>query len=238
MTEEEQTSQNHRQHITTLFAPEDDALQSARKEMRHQGLRAINVSPSEGKLLHLMARLSGAKRILEIGTLGGYSTIWLARALPPDGKLISLEIDPHHAKVARRNLKYAEVEQKVEVRVGPAAESLKQLQASSEAPFDLVFIDADKDGYPQYLELSLPLIRDGGLILADNTLSHLASDSEPNIGINAYNAAVAAHPNLVSIIVPVLRGREGFDGLLISIKERPNHNGSFARTSSFAKNGD
>lgn len=219
MAEQEQTLQNY---INKLFAPEDDALISTREEMQRQGVPGINVSASEGKLLHLLALLSGAKRILEIGTLGGYSTIWLARALPPDGKLISLEIDPHHAQVARHNLENAGMAHRVEVRVGPAAETLKQLQTSGEPPFDLVFIDADKDGYPQYLELSLPLIRDGGLILADNTLSHAAMGSGADTGIDLYNTTVAAHPDLVSIIAPVLRGRGGIDGLLISIKGRSN----------------
>jgi predicted O-methyltransferase YrrM len=220
MIEQEQTLQNYHHYITQLFSPEDDILRSTREEMQRQGLRAMNVSASEGKLLHLLALLSGAKRILEIGTLGGYSTIWLARALPPDGKLISLEIDPHHAQVARRNLECADLAHKVEVRIGSAVETLKQLQASGELPFDLIFIDADKDGYPQYLELSLPLTRDGGLILADNTLSHVVLDSQTNTGINRYNTAVSIHPDLVSIIVPVLRGK-GIDGLLLSIKGRP-----------------
>ncbi|MDQ3396347.1 MAG: O-methyltransferase [Deinococcota bacterium] len=218
MPEQERTLQDYHHYITTLFAPEDDALRSTREEMQRQGLRAMNVSASEGKLLHLLALLSGTKRILEIGTLGGYSTIWLARALPPDGKLISLEIDPHHAQVARRNVEDAGIAHQVEVRIGPAGETLKQLQALGESPFDLVFIDADKDSYPQYLELSLPLIREGGLILADNTLSHAALDLQADTGIDLYNTTVAAHPALVSILVPVLRGRGGLDGLLISIK--------------------
>lgn len=220
MIEQEQTLQNYHQYITKLFAPEDDALQSTREEMQRQGLRAMNVSASEGKLLHLLVMLSGAKRILEIGTLGGYSAIWLARALPEDGKLISLEIDPHHAQVARRNVEYAGMTHKVEVRVDPAVETLKQLQAAGEPPFDLVFIDADKDSYPQYLELALPLTREGGLILADNTLFHSVLDSQAD-GINRYNTTVSAHPDLISVIVPVLRSK-GIDGLLISIKRRQN----------------
>ena len=217
MTEQEPTLQDYQHYITTLFAPEDDALRLAREESQRQGLPEINVSASEGKLLHVLALLSGAKRILEIGTRGGYSAIWLARALPQDGKLISLEINPHHAEVARRNVAAAGLADKVEIRTGPAADTLKQLQASNALPFDLVFIDADKDGYPRYLEWSLPLTRVGGLILADNALSHSALDPKAETGIVRYNTTVAVHPALVSIIVPVLR-KSGIDGLLVSIK--------------------
>ena len=218
MSEQQQTSPDFDDYISRLFAPEDDALRATREEINRESMPRIYVSPSEGKTLHLLALLVRAKRILEIGTLGGYSTTWLARALPEDGQLISLEIDPHHAAVARRNLERADLSEKVEVRLGPAAQTLKHLQASDELPFDLVFIDADKDGYPQYLELSLPLIRDGGLILADNTLSPAVLDPQADTGITRYNNAVAAHPNLVSVIVPVLRSR-GIGGLLISIKK-------------------
>ena len=218
MSEQQQTSPDFDDYISRLFAPEDDALRATREEINRESMPRIYVSPSEGKTLHLLALLVRAKRILEIGTLGGYSTTWLARALPEDGQLIPLEIDSHHAAVARRNLERAGLSEKVEVRLGPAAQTLKHLQASDELPFDLVFIDADKDGYPQYLELSLPLIRDGGLILADNTLSPAVLDPQADTGITRYNKAVAAHPNLVSIIVPVLRSR-GIGGLLISIKK-------------------
>ena len=144
-------------YISKLFAPEDDALRSVREEMLRASMPEINVSASEGKLLHLLARAIGAERILEIGTLGGYSTIWLARALPPQGKLISLEIDARYAEVARRNLKRADLAKKVQVRIGPALESLSQLEAEGEGPFDLVFIYADKEGYVNYLRKSLPL---------------------------------------------------------------------------------
>jgi caffeoyl-CoA O-methyltransferase len=218
MSEQQQTSLDFDDYISRLFAPEDDALRATREEINRENMPRIYVSPSEGKTLHLLALLARAKRILEIGTLGGYSTTWLARALPEDGQLISLEIDSHHAAVARRNLERAGLSEKVKVHLGPAVQTLKHLQASDELPFDLVFIDADKDGYPQYLELSLPLIRDGGLILADNTLSPAVLDPQTNTGITRYNKAVAAHPNLVSVIVPVLRSR-GIGGLLISIKK-------------------
>lgn len=207
----------YNQYISRLFAPEDDALREAREEMQREGLPGINVSASEGKLLHVLALMSGARRILEVGTLGGYSTIWLARALPPDGALVSLELDPHHAEVARRNVARAGLADKVEVRVGPALETLAQMVVDGEAPFDLAFIDADKDGYVDYLKKAVVLVRAGGLILGDNTLPDAVLDPANNTGTKRYNTAVAAHPDLVSALVPVLRDR-GLDGLLVSVK--------------------
>ncbi|MDQ2687010.1 MAG: O-methyltransferase [Armatimonadota bacterium] len=200
--------------ISGLFAPEDDALTTALEDMKREGLPSINVSASEGKTLHVLARAIGAKRILEVGTLGGYSTIWLARALPEGGRLISLELDAHHADVARQNIARAGLTDKVEIRVGPASTSLAQMTA--EEPFDLAFIDADKDGYVGYLEQVVPLVRPGGLILGDNTLSHSAMDPTADTGITRYNAAVAARADLASVIIPTLR--HDIDGLLVSVK--------------------
>lgn len=217
MNQQEKTPQSYDRYISPLFAPEDGALQAAREEMRREELPGISVSASSGKLLHLLALISGARRILEIGTLGGYSTIWLARALPPEGKLVSLEIDPHYAEVARRNIERAGLAQKVEVRTGPALESLSQIEAEKTAPFDLIFIDADKDGYVDYLRMAVALVRDGGLILGDNTLPDAVLSPAEDSGAKRYNAAVAVHPDLVSILVPVLRTK-GIDGLLISLK--------------------
>lgn len=204
-------------YISQLFAVEDDVLRATRATMQQEGLRPINVSASGGQLLHLLALVSGARRILEIGTLGGYSAIWLARALPADGKLISLELEDHHAAVARRNLAQAGLAEKVEVRVGPALATLTAMAVAGEAPFDLVFIDADKDGYVDYLSKAVALVRDGGLILGDNTLPDAVLDATGDSGTKRYNTAVAAHPALVSTIVPVLR-RQGLDGLTISVK--------------------
>ena len=219
MNPPEKTPQSYDRYLSPLFAPEDGSLQAARKVMQREQLPGISVSASEGKLLHVLALLSGAGRILEIGTLGGYSTIWLARALPPEGKLISLEIDPHHADVARHNLERAGLTKKVEVRTGPALEALSRMAAEDGPPFDLIFIDADKDGYVDYLRKALPLLRDGGLVLADNTLPDAVLDPKADSGTKRYNAAVAAHPDLVSILVPVLRSN-GIDGLVISLKKR------------------
>ncbi len=202
-------------YIGGLFASEDSSLAETRAEMRREGVPGINVSASEGQLLHVLALTIGARRILEIGTLGGYSAIWLARALPEDGRLISLEIDPHHADVARRSLARAGVSEKAEVRVGPAAASLAAMQ--DEPPFDLAFIDADKDGYVGYLARVLPLIRVGGLILGDNTLPDAVLGATAETATMRYNAAVAANPSLASTIVPVLR-HQGLDGLTVSVK--------------------
>jgi predicted O-methyltransferase YrrM len=218
MPEQRSLLQEYDRYISGLFAPQDDALRSAREEMLREGMPEINVSASEGKVLHVLARAICAERILEIGTLGGYSTIWLARALPPQGKLISLEIDPRYAEVARRNLQRADLAEKVEVRTGSALESLFQLEAEGQDPFDLVFIDADKEGYVDYLRKVMPLLREGGLVLGDNTLPDAVLDPVADSGTKRYNAEISARTDLISILVPVLRSR-GIDGLLISIKQ-------------------
>jgi caffeoyl-CoA O-methyltransferase len=206
-------------YIASLFAPQDPVLAEALAEMEREHVPGINVSAVEGKLLQILALTAGAKRILEIGTLGGYSGIHLARALPADGRLITLEIDLHHADVARRNFDRAGVGEKVEIRVGPAAETLRALAAAGEPPFDLVFIDADKGGYTEYLELSLPLLRESGLLLGDNTLPDAVLTGEDS-GTKRYNAAVAVHPGLTTVVIPILRQR-GLDGLTVSYKRTP-----------------
>ena len=206
-------------YIASLFAPQDSALTETIAEMEREGVPGINVSGTEGRLLHVLALAIGAKRILEVGTLGGYSGIHLARALPDDGKLITLEIDPHHAEVARRSFERAGVASKVEIRVGPASETLQELAAAGEPPFDLIFIDADKDGYVEYLRQSLPLLREGGLLLGDNTLPGAVLTQEKSAA-KLYNTAVAERPELTTTIVPVLR-RHGMDGLTISFKRAP-----------------
>ncbi len=209
------TPENYERYVAGLFAREDEALLSARADTTAGGLPEIAVSATEGKLLYVLARLARPRRILEIGTLGGYSAICLARALPPGGRMISLELDPHHAEVARGNLLRAGFGDRVEIRVGPALESLAAM--SGEEPFDLVFIDADKDGYVDYLRASLPLLRSGGLLLGDNTLPDAVLDEAGDSGTKRYNAAAAASPELESILVPVFR-RDGLDGLLVSVK--------------------
>jgi predicted O-methyltransferase YrrM len=207
-------------YIEDLFVPPDEALSANLRDADAAGLPPIQVSPNQGKLLYLMARMAGARRILEIGTLGGYSTTWLARALPADGALLTLELDETHAAVARRNLQRAGVDSLVEIRVGPAAASLRSLIAAGAPPFDLIFLDADKVGYVEYLELSLQLSRTGTVILADNVIRNglvLAEhpDDATDRGAKAYNDAIARHPRLESLILPIMRHR--VDGLAISI---------------------
>jgi len=207
-------------YIEELLVPPDAALRQGLVEAEAAGLPDIAVSPNEGKLLHLVARLVRPGRILEIGTLGGYSTTWLARALEPSGRLVTLEIDPHHAAVARRNLERAGVADRVEVRVGPAARTLRAMAAAREPPFDVVFIDADKEGYPEYLDLSLRLSRVGTVIMADNLIRGGRvldrGSTDPGVrGLRAFNARLAAESRLDSIILPIMRDR--LDGLSISI---------------------
>jgi predicted O-methyltransferase YrrM len=185
-------------------------------------LPTINVSPNEGKLLYLLTKMAGAKRVLEVGTLGGYSTTWLARALPADGQVITLELDEKHAEVARHNLDRAGVADRVEVRVGRATETLRQMIDQREAPFDLIFIDADKPSYVEYLQLALHLSRTGTVILADNLIRNgrVIDDrpaDESARGAKAFNEALAANHRLDSIILPIIRTT--LDGLSISIVE-------------------
>lgn len=158
-------------YFNSLLIPTDPSLELALADSQAAGLPAINVAPSQGKLLHVLAQLIGARSILEIGTLGGYSTIWLARALQPGGKLITLEYDPKHAKVATANLQRAGVADRVEIRIGAALESLPKIAAErASAPFDLVFVDADKPNTAAYFDWSVRLCRPGGLIIVDNVV--------------------------------------------------------------------
>lgn len=204
-------------YIEELFVPPDPALEGALRRSHEAGLPEIQVSPNEGALLRLLAEIAGAKRILEIGTLGGYSTIHLARALPGDGSLVSLEVDDRNAEVARENIAEAGVGDRVEVRVGDARKLLVNMVEDGEGPFDLVFIDADKGGYPEYLERALQLSRPGSLILGDNAIrdgSVLDARDEATRAIREFNEALAKNPRLSAIILPLIRGR--VDGLAIA----------------------
>jgi len=204
-------------YVEELFAPQDEALEAALQESRRAGLPEIQVSPNEGKLLQLLAEMVGARRILEIGTLGGYSAIHFGRALPEDGLLVSLEIDERHAQVARKNVERAGLAEKVEIQVGGARELLAGLVENDEGPFDVVFIDADKEGYPEYLEWSLRLTRPGSLILGDNTIRG-GSILDPRDGsaraTQEFNERMAKDPRLSAILLPILRER--IDGLAIA----------------------
>ena len=207
-------------YIEALFTPPDPALSQNLADAEAAGLPPINVSPNQGRLLYLLAKIAGARRVLEIGTLGGYSTTWLARALPADGLLVTLELEPRHAEVARRSLDRAALAPAIDIRVGPAADSLRDLIRAATAPFDLIFLDANKSGYVEYLDLALELSRPGTLILADNVIRHgLVLDPHPadpnDAGAKAYNEAIARHPRLESLILPIVRAR--VDGLSISL---------------------
>ncbi len=207
-------------YIEDLFNPNDEELADALKESQRNGLPEIHVSPNEGKLLYILAKISGAKKALEIGTLGGYSTIWLARALPDGGRVLSLEYEAKHAEVARANIARAGLADRVEVRVGAALDLLPQIQASGEGPFDLFFIDADKVNYPAYLEWAIKLSRPGSVILSDNLIRDGAvieppADDPAAAATARFNRMLATNPRLESIIVPIIR--ENTDGLGITV---------------------
>ncbi len=206
-------------YIASLFSPTDEALSATIEESQRNGLPSINVSANEGKLLYMLAKISGAKKILEIGTLGGYSTIWLARALPAGGRLLTLEYSPKHAEVARANIERAGLAHAVEVRVGAGLDLLPQIAANSEGPFDLFFIDADKENYPGYLEWAIKLSRPGSVILSDNLIRNGAvlaptPDDSSAVAIAEFNRTLASHPRLETIILPITR--ENTDGLGIT----------------------
>jgi caffeoyl-CoA O-methyltransferase len=207
-------------YIEQLLVLHDAALEQGLKDAEAAGLPAISVSANEGKLLYLIAKMAKAKRVLEIGTLGGYSTTWLARALTNDGKLITLELDHKHAEVARKNLDRAGVGDRVEIRVGTAIDSLKQMIDRHEESFDVIFIDANKNDYVEYLNLSVQLAHTGTVILADNLIRNgRALEKNPPDenarGAKAYNEAMAKNPKLDSIILPIIR--TNLDGISISI---------------------
>jgi len=204
-------------YIEDLFATSDEVLEATLKDSRRGGLPEINVSPNQGRLLRLLVEISEVRRILEIGTLGGYSAVHLARGLLKDGELISLEIDEHHADVARNNIERAGLSDKVEVRVGDAHELLTGLIENDEGPFDLIFIDADKEGYPDYLDASMRLVRPGSLIIGDNTIRG-GTVLDPREGTaratREFNRRVAEDPNLSGIVLPLIRER--IDGMTIA----------------------
>ncbi|MEU6004741.1 O-methyltransferase [Streptomyces sp. NPDC047453] len=207
-------------YFTTLLSPEDESLQAALRDSDAEGLPRINVTPNQGKLLHLLAQVQGAHAILEIGTLGGYSTIWLGRALPADGLLISLEYDPRHADVARRNIARAGLDRIAEVRVGPALESLPQLADENPPPFDLVFIDADKANNHHYVEWALRLTRTGSLIVLDNVVrgGHVTdpTSTDPSVlGTRAALELIAEHPRLDGTAIQTV-GTKGHDGFALA----------------------
>ena len=206
-------------YITDHFLEADPALDAALASSTAAGLPAISVSPAQGKLLHLLARVQGARNILEIGTLGGYSTIWLARALPAGGRLISLELDPKHAEVARANVARAGLADRVEIRLGRAVDTLQQLVTEGRGPFDLIFIDADKPGYSDYLQWSLKLARQGTLMIADNVVrkGEVANPASSDLnvqGIRRFNELLAGEKRVTTTVLQTV-GSKGYDGLAV-----------------------
>jgi caffeoyl-CoA O-methyltransferase len=201
LQQEAKTRRDIQAAITTMFAAEDDGLRAALTNAKQAGLPEIQISPIQGKFLQLLATMCNARKILEIGALAGYSGIWLARALPADGRLITLEMNPEHATVVRNSFEKAGVSNRTEVRVGRALDLLPTLE--SEAPFDLVFIDADKPPYAQYLDWALRLTRPGSIIVADNCIREGKAFREPEddgtAGIVALNKRMASDPRLVSL---------------------------------------
>jgi len=207
-------------YLSSLLLPRDSVLEAALQESAKAQLPAISVSPNQGKLLMLLAQMQRAQKMLEIGTLGGYSTIWLARALPPGGHLITLELEPRHAEVARANLARAGFTSRVEVRVGPALQSLAEIVAKSEGPFDLIFIDADKEGYPGYWEYSLKLSRPGTVIIADNVvrkgeiIEQQSKDSRVQ-GARRFLQLLADEKRVDTTVIQTV-GIKGYDGFAIA----------------------
>ena len=208
-------------YIAGHLLGDDPALDAALAANAAAGLPAIDVSPVQGKMLHLLALGTGARRILEIGTLGGYSTIWLARALPGGGHLVTLELDPHHAEIARANLSRASLADKMEVRVGPAADTLDAMIADGEAPFDFIFVDADKEGYPDYLRAAMRLSRPGTMIVFDNVVREGGildpEHADPRVqGTRALFEAMAAEPRLSATAVQTV-GAKKWDGFALAV---------------------
>jgi predicted O-methyltransferase YrrM len=219
MSEEQWTAIDD--YLTDLFIPPDPALDAALEASTDAGLPPISVAPNQGKLLMLLARMRGARNILEIGTLGAYSTIWLARALPPDGRLVTLEYDPKHAEVARGNLERAGLAAVVDLREGAALATLPLLATEGLAPFDFIFIDADKPAYPDYLVWALRLSGRGSVIVADNVVRKgavIEADSkDPNVqGARSFNALLAAEPRVSATVIQTV-GSKGHDGFAIAL---------------------
>ncbi|MGH8930152.1 MAG: O-methyltransferase [Egibacteraceae bacterium] len=208
-------------YLTDLLVPSDPALEEALSASAAAGLPRIEVSPTQGKFLMLLARIRGAAAILEIGTLGGYSTIWLARALPPGGRLVTLERDPHHASVARANIARAGLGGLVDVRVGPALDTLARLAEEGVGPFDMTFVDADKEHNPEYLEWAVLLSRPGSVIVCDNVVrsgSVLdAQTTDPHVaGVQRGNELLARHRRLSATAVQTV-GSKGWDGFALAV---------------------
>ncbi|MGO8756886.1 MAG: O-methyltransferase [Terracidiphilus sp.] len=211
-------------YFAGLLAPADEHLSAAIAANRNARLPAIDVSPLQGKFLQVLVQMLQARRVLEIGVLGAYSTIWMARALPRGGRIVSLELDPRHAEVARGNLRRAGLERRVEIRVGPALASLPQLKSEGAGPFDLIFIDADKENNPRYLEWALKLSRRGTAIVVDNVARHgtvidARSKAPDIVGTRKCLEMMAANPRLSAVALQTV-GVKGLDGFAMAVVVR------------------
>lgn len=208
-------------YFSSALIKSDRALNAAVKANRKAELPAIDITPLQGRFLEILVRATGARRVLEIGTLGGYSTLWLARAVPENGLIVTLELEPKHASVAQRNIDKAGLSNRVDLHIGPAAESLAALVAASADPFDFIFIDADKSGYPEYLQWSLKLSHPGTLIVADNVVRDGKvidpKNADPNIkGVRSFMKLAAAERRLSTTVLQTV-GSKGYDGFAVAL---------------------
>lgn len=208
-------------YISGQLIPQDDIFSNILLHNRQAELPPIDVSPAQGKLLYLFTKMRNARRILEIGTLGGYSTVWMAKALPAEGKLVTLELDPHHARVAGENITAAGLAEKVEIRVGSALEQLAQLENEGAAPFDLIFIDADKPSNPDYLKWALRFSHPGTVIIGDNVIRGgevtNRHSTDPRVqGIRTFFDLLASNPAVEATAIQTV-GSKGYDGFMLGI---------------------
>ncbi|QNL49576.1 O-methyltransferase [Olivibacter sp. SDN3] len=210
-------------YISERVAPEDEILKAVNTSIEKHGIPQISVSASQGKLLQVLAKLTKATKILELGTLAGYSTIWLARALPLGGKLITIEFSEKHARVAQENINKAKLQDLVDIRIGKALDILPQIENNKEGPFDLIFIDADKPPYLEYFDWAIKLARPGTLIIADNVIREgqvLDPDSTDDkvIGVHKLNESLRNHPKVFSTIIQTVGAKE-HDGMVLALVE-------------------
>ncbi len=208
-------------YIENLLIPQDEALLKAEESLVTENIPQISVSPNQGKFLQIMALSCNAKRILEVGTLAGYSTIWMARALPADGKLITIEFEPHHAEVAKKNINHAGLESKVEIISGKALEILEKMIAGNTEPFDMIFIDADKPPYTEYFQQALKLSHPGTIIIADNVIRngdilHENSSDEKVLGVQRFNKFLSECKEVNATIIQTVGVKE-YDGMAIAV---------------------